>query len=130
MVGILWNKLRGLMYDAGIFRVARSSMFVISIGNLTWGGTGKTSMVLHIANFLMERGYRVAILSRGYGRKSKTPHLISDGKQLFLSWQKAGDEPFVLAQALPKAAVAVARERSEGLKLLEPLNPDVVLLDD
>ena len=130
MVGSIWNHIRNLLYEKGVMQAVRPKSFVISIGNLTWGGTGKTSMTSSIAKYLISRGYRVAILSRGYGRKSRKPLLISDGRRLLTGWQNAGDEPFLIAQEIPEAIVAVAKKRADAIPLLESYSPDVVLLDD
>lgn len=130
MPGTIWYWIRNALYDRGVLPVARSSSFVISIGNISWGGTGKTPMVAVLADWLMGEGQRVAVLSRGYGRRSRAPLLVSDGKSAPVDWTRAGDEPFWLANRLPSVLVAVARKRADGLRLLEGHRPDVILLDD
>jgi tetraacyldisaccharide 4'-kinase len=126
MIGVFWSRIKNYLYDKEYLPVVRSRSFVISIGNLTWGGTGKTSLALIIGSYLLESGYRVAILSRGYGRRSSGFHIVdqTDG------WNVFGDEPFLLAQRLPRALVAVCEDRSRGIALLEKEHPDVILLDD
>ena len=82
---------------------------VISVGNLRVGGSGKTPIVEHLARVLADAGYKPAILSRGYGRKSPqpAPTVVSDGRQVLAGVDTAGDEPLMLARALVKTGVAV-----------------------
>ncbi len=87
-------------------------------------------MVKGLAEFLISRGFRVAILSRGYHRLTKGPLIVSDGMRLKTSWQESGDESYLLASTLPEAIVVVAAKRSDGFGLVEPFKPDVILLDD
>lgn len=123
-------RLRNFLYDKNFMPVVESGSCVISIGNLTWGGTGKTAMAAELARFLISKGLRVAIVSRGYRRKSRGPLLVSDGTSLNCGWRQCGDEAFLLAVTVPDAIVAVAEERSDALPLLKPLHADVILLDD
>lgn len=105
---------------------------IVSIGNLTVGGNGKTPFTLFLASRLSERGYRVGIVSRGYGRASSTTRaaLVSDGTRIFLSPREAGDEPAMMARTFA-GPVAVARRRLDGISLLRKSAPiDIVLLDD
>lgn len=107
---------------------------VLSVGNLSWGGSGKTPMVAAVASHLQASGWKVAILSRGYGRRDeKEVRIISDGEGPLLGPRLAGDEPVLLAGMLPGVAVVVGAERARaGRHALERVNPppDVFLLDD
>jgi tetraacyldisaccharide 4'-kinase len=106
---------------------------VISIGNLHWGGTGKTPMVESIARHLRDRKLAVAILSRGYGRRDAGIQIVSDGEGPLLGPLVAGDEPVLLAGDLPGVAVVVGPDRYRaGRDALERLTrtPDLFLLDD
>jgi tetraacyldisaccharide 4'-kinase len=105
---------------------------VVSVGNLTLGGTGKTPAVEMVARWLADEGRRVAIVSRGYGRRPAAPvELVSDGGTPRLSAERAGDEPLLLARRLPGVAVVVGADRLEaGRWTVSNLRPDVVLLDD
>src|SRR5512139_3736622 len=86
-------------YDRGFLTQARLLCPVVSVGNLTVGGTGKTPTVIRLAQLLKEKGRRPAILSRGYGGRAKGPVLVvSDGNRLLAGWQEAGDEPVLIAQ--------------------------------
>jgi tetraacyldisaccharide 4'-kinase len=130
MIGALWSRVRNRLYDKGVFSIVRPKEFVISIGNLTWGGTGKTSLTSYLAKFLINEGIKVGILSRGYQRHSHGPVVVNDGHELKSTWQDAGDEPYLLATAIPQAAIVVAESRVEGLPILSRFQPDVILLDD
>lgn len=106
---------------------------VVSVGNLHWGGTGKTPVVIALAAHLRDRGLAVAVLSRGYRRASRGPRLVSRGGGPLLAVAEAGDEPHLIARALPGVAVLVGERRAEvgrlALAELEPA-PDLFLLDD
>jgi tetraacyldisaccharide 4'-kinase len=130
MIGALWSRVRNHLYDKGVLSTVRPKEFVISIGNLTWGGTGKTSLTSYLAKFLINEGFKVGILSRGYHRNSHGAVVVSDGHELKIGWQDAGDEPYLLAHSIPQAAVVVAESRVEGLQVLSEFQPDVILLDD
>ena len=125
-----WSRLRNFLYDRKIFSTISSPVFVISVGNLTWGGTGKTSLVSEVAQFLIVSGFHVAIVSRGYRRTTKGPLLVNDGIELKCAWQESGEEAYMLATQVPRAVIAVAERRSEGFRIVEELSPDVILLDD
>jgi tetraacyldisaccharide 4'-kinase len=121
--------LRRTLYGKGIFKRCSPEWFTVSVGNLSVGGTGKTPVVSHLAKHFLKEGKKIAILLRGYKRKNKGPLLVSDGKDIFLSVERAGDEAFLYANLL-KVPVVVAERRCEGLKLLKDFNIDVLLLDD
>jgi tetraacyldisaccharide 4'-kinase len=102
------------------------------VGNLTVGGTGKTPAVELVARWLAEDGHRVAVVSRGYGRRPGAPiELVSDGGPPTLPAERAGDEPILLARRLRGVAVVVGADRlAAGQWAVTHLRPDVVLLDD
>jgi len=125
-------RLRVLLYDWGWFAQRRLPVPVLSVGNLTLGGTGKTPVVIVLVEWLLAQGKRVAILSRGYRRTSTDPYLlVSDGERLLVGPTEAGDEPFLMAQRCPKAIVAVGADRYElGEWVLNRFPVDCLVLDD
>lgn len=125
-------RLRSWGYASGLLRSRRLNYPVISVGNLAVGGTGKTPMAELIARYLLSRGVRVVLLSRGYGGSySGSSSIVSDGKSIFMTATEAGDEPYLLARELPGLMVVVGRDRHmAGLLAQRELHPDCFLLDD
>lgn len=106
---------------------------VISVGNLSLGGTGKTPVAAAVARFLLERGEQPAILSRGYKRRQPIPGVVvvSDGHGVTADLARAGDEPLMLASAIPGAIVCVAEDRHlAGVLAERVLGASVHVLDD
>ena len=106
---------------------------VISVGNLAMGGRGKTPVVRLITRWLVEAGERPSILSRGYGRRTAEPGvvIVSDGSHVLADLDRSGDEPLMLARALPGAAVLVCDVRATAAALAErALGCTVHVLDD
>ncbi len=125
-------RLRAAAYARGVLPTRRLNRPVISIGNLTAGGTGKTPTAALVAKMLLARGKQVVLLSRGYGGTLEGKKaIVSDGKSLLLSAEEGGDEPVLLARSVPGLAVAIGADRYRaGLLALQRINPDVFLLDD
>jgi tetraacyldisaccharide 4'-kinase len=128
-VGV-WSRAR--LYQRGFFKTRQLPCRVLSVGNITLGGTGKTPLVAVLARELLKRGVHVGILSRGYkGLKEKRGGVLSDGTRIYLTPAEAGDEPFMLAQMLSGAPVLVGRKRYEmGIHAHERFGVDVLILDD
>lgn len=125
---IFW---RNLFYNIGFFVTRRLPVSVISVGNISVGGTGKTSMVIYLAQKLQSKGIKVVIVSRGYRRKTSGTMMVSDGKKIILSWEEAGDEPYFMANCLLEIPVVVDEIRYRGgLFAIEKFNPDIIILDD
>jgi tetraacyldisaccharide 4'-kinase len=124
-------KARVFFYDAGLLNTKRLPCPVISIGNITVGGTGKTPCVMLLARGLKERGIPTAILSRGYRRKQSSDSLVSDGRSLFLSPEESGDEPYLMATSLKDIPVLVSKDRFvTGQMALQRFGVRGILLDD
>jgi len=120
-------------YHQGLFRSERVSCCVVSIGNLTVGGTGKTPITLALARELIKRGFRIAVISRGYKRThvSEKISIVSDGKRILTDVAHAGDEPLMIARQEPRAIVAVGANRVQVARLIiRKYTPDAILLDD
>lgn len=123
--------LRNIFYDYGLLRVQRLSCPVISIGNLTMGGTGKTPLVIMLADMLRTLGYKPAILSRGYGRTSVARvAVVTDGGNLLMTPREAGDEPYLMAQLLHGVPVIVGVCRFLAGRTAIEQGADILLLDD
>lgn len=125
--------VRKTSYRSGLLRRRRLTCPVISVGNITTGGTGKTPVVISLARHFSQEGRRVAVLSRGYRRVKKNSSLVwvSDGKKLLAGADEGGDEPLLIAESVPEAAVLVGKDRYEaGLEALRKFKPDLFILDD
>ena len=124
-------RARMALYENGLFKTRGLASPVISVGNLTVGGTGKTPCVAFLAQFLRDEGQSVAILSRGYKRESKGRVLVSNGSEILCGPGESGDEPFLLAKSCPGAQVLVDQDRYAAGKWLEDHSAvSVFILDD
>src|SRR5262249_3318800 len=122
---------RARLYESGILKTQRLKAPVISVGNLTVGGTGKTPCVAFLARTLRDEGLDVAILSRGYKRSSEGRIEVSNGREILCGPHEAGDEPYLLAKSCPGVRVIVDRDRYAAGNWLEDRAPvSVFLLDD
>jgi len=141
-------QFRNWMYDKRVIRNHALGCLVVSIGNLSCGGTGKTPVVEVFARTLSAKGRHVAILSRGYRSRKRSlwfrisqmfraqkielpPKVVSDGKDLLLNSDFAGDEPYMLASNLKNVAVLVDKDRvKSGIYAINHFETDVIILDD
>jgi len=122
---------RNLLYDLGIFSTIHIKTPVISIGNITVGGSGKTVLTQALIEYYISRKMTPAVLSRGYGRLSKGLLVVADKSGLKTSPQAGGDEPYMIAHNYPGVPVLVSEDRVAGARYLERhFEPDVILLDD
>ena len=122
---------RNVFYNIGFFITRRVSVPVLSVGNLSMGGTGKTPATLFMAQYLLRLGYKVGMVSRGYGRGSTGKVLVSDGEGRLVRPHVAGDEPYLLAKRLPQVPIVVDEDRYRGtVGLIEKFQPEVIILDD
>ena len=119
--------LRNVLFDKGYFKEHDFPQRVISVGNLSVGGTGKTPLIIFLISLLKEQ-YHIATLSRGYGRKTKGVRLATS----IDTAESIGDEPYLFYQKYGKdISVAVAEKRIKGAKKLnESIKPEIILLDD
>ena len=156
-LGVIFRLLSYLFYSVVFFRKKAYShrwlrgqhvgCSVIVVGNLTVGGTGKTPVVEKLARWLQIKGRKVAVLSRGYKSKKESilkkiwhwmfhiesypPKIVSDGKNCLLPYEKAGDEPLLLAKNLPGVCVVVDKDRVKaGQYAIQHLKCDTLILDD
>jgi tetraacyldisaccharide 4'-kinase len=125
-------RLRRVLYRKGVLETRRAGLPVVSIGGVRVGGSGKTPFAMWMARRLTERGLRVVLLTRGYGRRRKEDTLLLTGKGLENQDPlDCGDEPYLLANNLPDVPVAVDGDRYRATTLAEKwLSPDLFLMDD
>jgi len=122
---------REACYMAGLFSTRRLPVPVISIGNLTLGGSGKTPLAALVATALRELGASPAVISRGYGRRTRGVRVVADRDGVSLNARDAGDEPRLLAEQLPGIPVVVGESRYEaGRVAVERCGADALVLDD
>lgn len=123
--------VRNFLYQTGVFTTYRFSIPIIAVGNLSVGGTGKTPQIEALIRYLQPR-YRLATLSRGYGRKSKGFHCANDYNPSEVNGSLLGDEPLQIHLKFPSVTVAVDADRRQGItRLLQhSLQPEIILLDD
>jgi tetraacyldisaccharide 4'-kinase len=135
--------IRLFLYNVGIMKRYPLGCQIISVGNITAGGTGKTPVVEIFARELQKSGRKVAILSRGYRKRElpwyqrifneqiEPPRIVSDGKRLLLDSEMGGDEPYMLANNLPGVVVLVDKNRvKSGRYAVKRLGCDTLILDD
>jgi tetraacyldisaccharide 4'-kinase len=122
---------REKFYNAGVLRTFRLDHPVISVGNLTVGGTGKTPLVIALAQRLRSEGFRPVVLSRGYRRASSGILVVSTGSGPLVRWEDSGDEPYLIAQRARGAAVVVGSDRYNAGRIAERDGlGNVFILDD
>ena len=111
----------------GLLRTEEPPLSLISVGNITYGGTNKTPLVKMLAEFAESRGVKTGIVTRGYSGKADNVIIITNGKG-----ERAliGDEPLLLSQDLPQIPIAIAKHRIEGVKALRKIGVELVIADD
>lgn len=127
------SRMKNFLYDNKILKPKKVNAYVISVGNMTTGGVGKTPVVSEIAKYLVNLGQRVAIVSRGYGGKldNRKINMISDGTSVYFDAVQAGDEPYWLAENTQGAYVFTCRNRYLAAKMaVEKFGIQVIILDD
>ena len=127
------SRTKNFLYDKKILHPKKVNAYVISVGNFTTGGVGKTPVVAELAKYYVDRGDKVAIVSRGYGGKlnNKKVNVISDGINLYYKADMAGDEPYWLAVNLNMCAVLTCSDRYKACKYaVENFGITKIILDD
>ena len=127
------SRLKNQLYDKNILKPKKVNAFVISVGNLTTGGVGKTPVVSEIAKYYISKNERTVIISRGYGGKlsNKNINVISDGQKIYYNARLSGDEPFWLAQNTKGAIVITSKNRYNAAKYaIEKFGVTKIVLDD
>lgn len=127
------SRFKNFLYDKNIIKPHHVKAFVISVGNLTTGGVGKTPVVAEFAKYLINRGDKPAIISRGYGGKlsNKQLNLISDGEKTYYNAKLAGDEPYWLSENVKGAVVVTSKNRFKAAQYaIEKFGVNYIILDD
>ncbi len=127
------SRIKNYLYDKNIIKSKKVNAFVVSVGNFTTGGVGKTPVVAEIARYYIKNGEKPAIISRGYGGKlcNKIVHVISDGVNLYYNALLSGDEPYWLAVNIDGCAVLTCSNRYKAAKYaIEELGCNKIILDD
>lgn len=123
--------IRNRAFDAGVLRASRAPVPVIAVGNLTAGGTGKTPLVRWLVRRLRERNVRVAVVSRGYGRRSRGVLVVADSASVRVDAARGGDEPVMIARGEPGVGVVVGERRHDAARRAAgELGAEVIVLDD
>ncbi len=124
--------LRALFYRKGLFKSQTLLCTVISVGNLTVGGTGKTPLTIYVVDLLRGLGYNVAVLSRGYkGKMYKAGGIVSDGQKIYMDSIAAGDEPYLIADRLKDVPVLVGQNRFKmGKMAISRFSAQILVMDD
>lgn len=120
------------LYEAGVLKTCKLDCCVISIGNITVGGTGKTPTAQRVAMMVRDMGYRVVILNRGYrSHWDKELGVVSDGKKIYMTSYEAGDEAYLMAKMMPGIPVVIGKNRDiTGKYAVEKLQAEVIIMDD
>ncbi len=124
--------LRLKLYRNNFFKTHRLPCKVISIGNITLGGTGKTPMTVYMAELIKNMGFKPAIVCRGYkGEYEHSVKTVTDGGRIFTSPEQSGDEPYLMATKLSGIPIVVGKNRYvSGMKAYKLFRPDIIILDD
>ena len=121
-----------LLYKFGVLQTKKLNCCVISIGNITVGGTGKTPTAQKVARMVKDMGYRVVILNRGYRSNwDKELGVVSDGQKIYMTAYEAGDEAYLMAKTLPGIPVVIGKDREvTGQYAVDKLGAQVIIMDD
>ncbi len=125
------SRIKNALYDFRILRPKRAALPVISVGSIFLGGTEKTPLAMEILGQLLKKGFRPALVSRGYkGQWEREGGLVSDGSSILASWEQSGDEPLMIARAIPRAGVFVGKDRLASCRRAKDQGFDIAVLDD
>jgi tetraacyldisaccharide 4'-kinase len=125
------TSIKNVLHGWGWIKPRRAPLPVISVGNITLGGTGKTPLAIELLDHLLRAGFRPALVTRGYrGLWEKRGGVLSDGRALLAGWREGGDEPFLAAKRLPRAGVFCGRRRIVSCRRAAAMGFDAAVLDD
>ena len=124
-------QIKNWLYARKLLTPKKAPFPVISVGNISFGGTGKTPLVINLLSYLIKQGFKPALISRGYrGKWEKEGGVLSDGKNILTSWRSSGDEPFMVAQNTPQAGVFIGKNRLLSCQKAKRMGFELAVLDD
>jgi tetraacyldisaccharide 4'-kinase len=125
------SQIKNFLYDRGLLNPKKAPLPVISVGNITFGGSEKTPLVMKLISFFLEKGIKPALVTRGYrGKWERKGGILSDGKNLYGTWKEGGDEPFMVAQNFPWSGVFIGKHRLASCRKAKDSAFDAAILDD
>jgi tetraacyldisaccharide 4'-kinase len=125
------SRVNNFLFDRKLRKTNRTSLPVISVGNLAFGGSEKTPLVLHLLSFFAEHDLNPALITRGYkGTWEKSGGILSDGKNIQGTWKEAGDEPFMVSRRFPRVGIFVGRNRLISCEKARQEGFALMILDD
>lgn len=127
----LGSQIKNLLYSYKIISPRKAPISVISIGNITFGGSEKTPLAINLISSLLEQGFKPALVTRGYkGNWERQGGVLSDGKSILGTWRDAGDEPFMVAQNIPRAGIFIGKRRLASCNRAKDMGFQIAVLDD
>jgi tetraacyldisaccharide 4'-kinase len=124
-------QVRNFLYDRKILKARKAALPVLSIGNISVGGSEKTPLAMALVSYFLEKGMKPALVTRGYkGKWEQSGGTLSDGKAVLGTWEDAGDEPYMAALNFPKAGIFVGKNRIISCEKAKELGFDMIILDD
>ena len=124
-------RFRNLFFDKGLLPSAAAPLPVVSVGNLEFGGSGKTPLSMELLRFFLANGIRPALITRGYrGKWEHKGGVLSEGKGVLGGWRDSGDEPFMASRAFPAAGVYVGKDRLTSCRKAQAAGFQIAVLDD
>lgn len=127
---ILITRIRNFLYNKKIIKAYKSNSFVISIGNIIAGGTGKTPVIISLAKMLKSEGYKIGIIAGGYRRNSKGLLVVHDVENLSTTVDKAGDEAYMIANEVQVPLLIHNKKYMALMEMDKLFDIDIVLVDD
>ena len=124
-------RVKSWLYQRKVFKPERAPLPVISIGNIVFGGSGKTPLAMNLLSFLARNDLKPSLISRGYkGKWERTGGILSDGKTILGSWQDSGDEAYLVASNIPQTGVFVGKDRLASCRSARDAGFEIAVLDD
>ncbi len=124
-------RVKSWLYSRKAFKPERAPIPVISLGNIVFGGSGKTPLAMNLLSFLVRNGLKPALISRGYkGKWERTGGILSDGKTIRGNWQDSGDEAYLVASNIPQSGVFVGKDRLASCRTARDAGFEIAVLDD